>query len=66
MYKKGKFTGYIHYHQVNGILKQPELRTKFFTIIENNDKWRPIVCRCIWGRLIKNEILKKAIDIIVY
>ena len=38
MYKKGKLSAYIHYHQVNGILKQPELRTKFFTIIENNDK----------------------------
>ena len=64
MYKNGKEKAHIHYHKLNGIIKQPELRTKFFNVIENDDKWRPIVCRCIWGRIIKNEVLKKAIEII--
>ena len=64
MYKDGKEKTHVHYHKLNGIIKQPELRTKFFNVIENNDKWRPIVCRCIWGRIIKNEVLKKAIEII--
>ena len=64
MYKREKYVGSIHYHKINGIIKQPELRTKFFFVNENEDKWRPISCRVIWGKLIKNELLRKAIEII--
>ena len=64
MYQNEKYKGIIHYHKINGIIKQPELRTIFFDIKENNEKWRPIVCRTIWGKLIKNDIMQKAIEII--
>jgi glycosyltransferase involved in cell wall biosynthesis len=64
MYKNGKYRGSVHYHRANGIIKQPELRTHFFSVKENDDRWRPIDCRVIWGKLIKNELLKKAIEII--
>ena len=59
----GKFCGYIHAHKdTEGIIYQPELRTKFFRINEEHDNYRPITCRTIWGKIVKNEIFKKAID----
>ena len=63
MYKNGKFLGHIHAHKdTEGIIYQPELRTKFFRINEEHDSYRPITCRTIWGKIVKNEIFKKAID----
>ena len=63
MYKNGKFFGHIHAHKdTEGIIYQPELRTKFFRINEEHDSYRPITCRTIWGKIVKNEIFKKAID----
>ena len=63
MYKDGKFVGYIHAHKdTEGIIYQPELRTKYFRINEEYDSYRPITCRTIWGKLVKNEVFKKAID----
>ena len=63
MYKNGKFCGHIHAHKdTEGIIYQPELRTKFFRINEEHDSYRPITCRTIWGKIVKNEIFKKAID----
>ena len=53
----------IHNHgKVNGIIRQPELRTKFFDVNENYDMWRPIICRTIWGKLIRNDVMKKTIE----
>jgi glycosyltransferase involved in cell wall biosynthesis len=49
------------HHHIKGIIYQPELRTIFFKINEENDSFRPIKCRGIWGKLVKNEILKKSI-----
>ena len=63
IYKNNKFKGYIQTHEdIKGIIYQPELRTKFFRINEEDDKFRPIICRTIWGKIVKNEIFKKAID----
>ena len=63
IYKNNKLKGFIQTHEdIKGIIYQPELRTKFFRINEENDKFRPIICRTIWGKIVKNEIFKKAID----
>ena len=64
LYQKGKLTNFVHHHQINRIIRQPELRTKFFLINEELDYWRPIVCRTIWGKIIKNEVLQKTIETI--
>ena len=63
MYHKAELKAKIHTHNISGIIRQPELRTKFFHVVENYDGWRPIVCRTIWGKLIKNEVLKKSIEL---
>jgi len=63
MYIHKKFYGIVQLHKyVNGIIYQPELKTIFFRVNEENDKYRPITCRNIWGKIVKNEIFKKAID----
>ena len=63
MYIHKKFCGIVQLHKyVNGIIYQPELKTIFFRVNEENDKYRPITCRNIWGKIVKNEIFKKAID----
>ena len=62
MFVKGINKGYIHYHNVKGILGQPKLRTRFFDVKENRDDWRPIVCRSIWAKLIKNSVFKKVLE----
>ena len=62
-YRNNKIIGSVHLHEdIKGIIYQPELRTKFFRINEEDDKYRPIICRTIWGKIVKNEIFKKAID----
>jgi len=65
IYKKNKFGGYVQTHeQIKGIIYQPELKTIFFKINEENDYYRPITSRTIWGKIVKNKIFKKAIDYI--
>ena len=59
MFVKGINKGYIHYHNVKGILGQPKLRTRFFDVKETRDNWRPIVCRSIWAKFKKIMFLKK-------
>ena len=61
-YVKGESTGFIHNHKdTNGIIRQPELKTKFFNIDENNTYFA-MSCRVIWGKLIKNEIFQKTLE----
>ena len=62
IFKNAQNKGFAHYHKVTGIISQPELRTKFFHIKENIDKWRPIICRNICSKLIKNSVMKKVLE----
>jgi len=62
MFVKNINKGYIHYHNVKGILGQPQLRTRFFDVKEDRDDWRPIVCRSIWAKLIRNSLFKKVLE----
>ena len=61
MYYKNNLTAKIHNHNTKGIFSQPELRHKFFYVNENNKSWG-ILCRTIWGKLIRNEIFQKALE----
>lgn len=61
-YSKGIKGATIHNHPTNGIIYQPELRSKFFIFNEDIEKWRPINCRSAWGKLIKNDVVKKTIE----
>ena len=58
MYIEGKLKGFFHYHKVDRIIRQPELRTKFFS------NRRLIECRSIVGKIIKNEVFQKTIETI--
>ena len=62
MFVKNKNKGLVHYHGAKGIIGQPELRTKFFNIKEDQDDWRPIVCRSIWAKLIRNSLFQKVLE----
>ena len=50
------------YSKINltNVIYQPELRTKFF-IISDNEGIRAVQNRCIYAKLVKNEIFKKAL-----
>ena len=61
MYYKHNVTAKIHFHNTKGIIFQPNLRKKFFYIPENNKSWG-ILCRSIWGKLIKNELFQKTLE----
>ena len=61
-YSNNKFLGNFHSHGNFPIIYQPELRTKFFTIRENIPKFRPIKCRTVWGKIVKNEIFQKTLN----
>jgi glycosyltransferase involved in cell wall biosynthesis len=62
-YINNTFNRYIYnYKNIKRIIYQPELRTKFFQINEKDDSHRPIIARNIWGKIVKNQIFKKAID----
>ena len=61
-YVKGEPKSIIHDHKdVNGIIRQPELRTKFFNIDDDNTYFA-MFCRVIWGKLVKNEIFQKTLE----
>ena len=62
MFVKNINKGLIHYHKGKGIIGQPELRTKFFDVKEDKDDWRPIVCRSIWAKLIRNSLFQKVLE----
>ena len=60
-YKQGEQHGYYHFHkEINRIIYQPELRTKFVKFREKK-YFRAIKCRTIWGKIVKNDILQKAL-----
>ena len=61
-YSKSKLRGKVHTHKINGIIRQPKLKYWSFLVKENNGFWSPLVCRTIWGKLIKNEIFQKALE----
>ena len=62
-YTNEVFNGYYHLHGYYPIIYQPELRTKFIDIKNNADeKSRPIRCRTVWGKIVKNEIFQKTLD----
>ena len=62
LYKKYKFQGYYHSHGNHPILYQPELKTKFYKFKENIENFRPIKCRTVWGKIVKNEVFQKTLD----
>ena len=47
----------------NRIIYQPELKFKFIDLVEG-DSVNGFSNRCIWGKLIKNDIFKKVVDFI--
>ena len=53
------------YSRINviNIVYQPELRTKFF-IITNNEGIRAVQSRCIHAKIIRNEVFKEALKFI--
>ena len=62
-YRNKKFKEIVNSYSlinISGIIYQPELRTKFF-IICDNDSVRAIQSRSIWAKLIKNEVFQQAI-----
>ena len=51
-----------HFHNFKKkIIAQPELSELIF-FLPNTKEYSSIICRTIWNKLIKNEILKKSID----
>ena len=60
-YVHNEFKGYYHFHGYDPIILQPDLKTKFIQF-NDKEKFRPIKCRTVWGRIVKNEILQKTLD----
>ena len=60
-YTGHKYKGDFHSHGNLPVIYQPELRTKFF-VVEDIPKFRPIKCRTVWGKIVKNEIFQKTLD----
>ena len=61
LYQKNTFKGYYHFHGYLPIIYQPELKYKF--IIFKDEEWfRPIKCRTVWSKIVRNEILQKTLD----
>ena len=61
LYSNHKFKGYFHFHKNHSVIFQPELKTKFYEFIEEA-KFRPIKCRTVWGKIVKNEIFQKTLE----
>ena len=63
-YRNRTTMGYTHFHiESVGVISQPKLRTQFINLKEkNNEYYRPIRCRNIWGKVIKKEIFLKTLD----
>ena len=62
LYYDNVFQGYYHLHGDFPILYQPELKYKFIGFNEEDLKNRPIKCRTVWGKIVKNEIFQKTLD----
>ena len=65
-FKNSKFITIVNaYSMINltNIVYQPELRTKFF-VISDNEGVRAVQSRCIYAKLIKNEVFKEAVKYI--
>ena len=63
IYKKGKCINWHNRYSMktNDIVYQPELRTKFILFSEN-PKYRALQNRNLCGKIIKNKVLKKAVN----
>ena len=63
IYKNGTFRNWHNRYpiQTNDITYQPELRTKFFFLIDDY-RYRAIQNRNVCGKIIKNQIFKKVVD----
>ena len=63
-YSQNVFQGYYHFHGRNlGIIYQPELKTRFYEF-KDDGNYRPIKCRTVWGKIVKNDIMQKTLDFI--
>ena len=62
IYRNHTWDGYIHNHKTDNIIYQPELRNAFFLINDKSEGARPVRCRTIWAKIVKNEIFKKTLD----
>jgi len=61
LFKANKLQGYYHFHGNIPIIYQPELKTKFI-VFNEEENLRPIKCRTVWSKLIRNEVLQKTLD----
>ena len=63
-FKENNFKGYYHYHGINmDVIYQPELKTKFYDF-KDIDNYRAIKCRTVWGKIVKNNVYQKTLDVI--
>ena len=63
-FRNNVLQGYYHYHgNFGGIIYQPELKTKFYEF-KDDENFRAIKCRTVWGKIVKNEIFQKTLDFI--
>ena len=65
-FKRKEFKTVVNaYSRINltNIVYQPELRTKFF-IISDNEGIRAVQSRCIYAKIVKNEVFKEALKFI--
>ena len=64
LFKDNQLQGYYHFHgKYLGIIYQPELKNKFYDF-KDDENYRAIKCRTVWGKIVKNEVLQKTLDFI--
>ena len=61
VYSDNVLKGYYHFHGLLPIVYQPELKNKFI-IFKDEESFRAIKCRTLWGKIVRNEIFKKSLD----
>jgi len=61
LYSNNELKGYYHFHGILPIVYQPELKNKFI-IFKDQEDFRAIKCRTLWGKIVKNDIFQKALD----
>ena len=61
VYSDNVLKGYYHFHGLLPIVYQPELKNKFI-IFKEEESFRAIKCRTLWGKIVRNEIFQKALD----
>ena len=62
LYKNNVYKGFYHLHGYFPIVYQPELKNKFIFFKEDVESHRPIHCRTVWGKIVRNEIFQKTLD----